>query len=690
MAANILGGPTGGTGTAGTKTLTVGGLGNTVVSGSLLNGASAVPATTTIALTKVGAGTLTFNGSVDASILGSGAGGGAYGTVTVNEGTLAIDFSNAGANADLLNSYSPVSLGGGSLQMIGNAANASTQNFNNGSGVTANPGLNVIAVGPNGGNLSDPLPTLNLGAFTQTAGSQTMFVGPAYDNNASGTTANLVPATGTISTTTLGNQNNLLWPGTRQAVATVGLYEWASVVTTPAGTHNILAGSQQTGTFYTQVAAGATAANADLNYDLLGNATFNNSKPAYVDTIRFNVPGAFTATTGAGGSGYMFLVGGILVTPNVGPTTPPLPTAVSGLPSAYTSAGNCPIDVYQNNIAGELYIDTPFNYYSSTARRHMLCQRRRRDGRSYRVGKQQRQLWLTLSQWWLHGDQQQHSNRPGSDGGGALLERRLARRQRQYGPRQFRRQRASRHLAWQRRRSGGGDGIYADGGRPDWQCGEHGPAGDWYSSLRGEWVCGGLAAGNRQRHGEPHARLWQWHGEIELRHRQFLLWRGHHSGGATLNINSEWQLGGANQGPVTFNNGTLQYSNSLYNAAVDISGQPVTLAAGGGTIDVNTHAITFANAIGNGGSGQLTVTNSGAGGGLYLNGGSTHTGGTRGEQRRHSRRQRDDRRQCDGEQRRGDFSSSGAGATTTIGGQSHLQFGSPRRFQFEHNLQRSQ
>ena len=33
-------------------------------------------------------------------------------------------------------------------------------------------------------------------------------------------------------------------------------------------------------------------------------------------------------------------------------------------------------------------------------------------------------------------------------------------------------------------------------------------------------------------------------------------------GGATLNINSEWQLGGTNQGPVTFNNGTLQYSNT--------------------------------------------------------------------------------------------------------------------------------
>jgi hypothetical protein len=228
FASSIYGGPSAGAGTAGTKTLVMGGSGNTVVSGSLRNGASALPATTTIALTKLGAGTLTFNGAVNASTLGAGAGGGAYGTVTVNDGTLALDFSNAGAASDLLNTYTPVSLGGGTLQIIGNAANASTQNFTNGTGMTVNPGFNVITVGPNGGNLSDPLPTLNLGAFTQTVGSQTMFVGPAYDNNASGATANLVPATGTITTTTLGNQNNLLWPGTRQAVATVGLYEWAS------------------------------------------------------------------------------------------------------------------------------------------------------------------------------------------------------------------------------------------------------------------------------------------------------------------------------------------------------------------------------------------------------------------------------------------------------------------------------
>jgi hypothetical protein len=116
------------------------------------------------------------------------------------------------------------------------------------------------------------------------------------------------------------------------------------------------------------VAASATVPNADTNFDLTGNVTFNNSKPAYVDTIRFNVPGAFTATTGAGGSGYLFLIGGILVTPNVGAYNTTIANGGEWIAGSYTSAGNCPIDVYQNNTAGELFISVPLYYWSATSR----------------------------------------------------------------------------------------------------------------------------------------------------------------------------------------------------------------------------------------------------------------------------------------------------------------------------------
>ena len=151
LAGNIYGGPAGGM--AGNKTLAINGSGNIVISGNLTNGSA-----TTIALTKTGTGTLTIDGTVNATT-GLNAQG-AYGAVTVNEGVLALNFANfsASGNADMLDSYSPVSLGGGTLQIIGNAAYASTQNFNNGSGVTVNPGFNVVSVAPSGGNLAERCP----------------------------------------------------------------------------------------------------------------------------------------------------------------------------------------------------------------------------------------------------------------------------------------------------------------------------------------------------------------------------------------------------------------------------------------------------------------------------------------------------------------------------------------------------
>lgn len=633
FAGNVYGGPAAGTGTAGTKTLVLGGSGNTVIGGSLLNGASAAPATTTVALTKFGAGTVTFNGSVDASTIGSGAAGGAYGAITVNDGSLTLDFSNAGAASDLLNSSSPVSLGGGTLQINGNAANASTQNFNNGSGLTVNPGLDVITVGPNGGNLSDPLPTLNLGAFTQTAGSQTMFVGPSCDTNYSGGTVTNLAATGTTTTTTLGLQTKLLWPSTRQAIATVGLYNWASVATSGSGAQSIQAGDQVSG-FYTTVASGGTVANADANYDLLGNATFNNSKPAYVDDIRFNVPGAFTATTGAGGSGYVFLIGGILVTPNVGPYNTTFANGGEWIAGAYTSAGNCPIDVYQNNPAGELFINAPLYYYSATSR--ATCYVKGGPGTVVLTGSgtssgnygspylnggctvinNNTQIGRSASAatLYLNGGTLVASGNTALDNSGANV-------------------RPVTLL-------GNGGGLAAETGYTltvDGQIGSGAGTGPLVIGIPAS-AANGYAAGLLPGTGAGTANPTPVYaaGTVALTYPSgtggnFQYGGTLITGGATLAINSQYALGGANQGPTIFNGGTLQYTATLATgaagAALDISGQPVTLS-GNGSIDVNGHVVTYANAIGSAAAGQLTVANSGTGGGLFLNGGSTHTGGT--------------------------------------------------------------
>jgi autotransporter-associated beta strand protein len=73
---------------------------------------------------------------------------------------------------------------------------------------------------------------------------------------------------------------------------------------------------------------------------------------------------------------------------------------------------------------------------------------------------------------------------------------------------------------------------------------------------------------------------------------------------------------------INFGGGTLQYASG--NSA-DISTRTVTLNAGGGTIDTNGNNASYANSIGNGGSGGLTKVGAGT---LTLNALSSYTGNT--------------------------------------------------------------
>jgi autotransporter-associated beta strand protein len=101
----------------------------------------------------------------------------------------------------------------------------------------------------------------------------------------------------------------------------------------------------------------------------------------------------------------------------------------------------------------------------------------------------------------------------------------------------------------------------------------------------------------------------------------------------TLNINGSYALGGANYGGLTFNGGTLQYAVNFpgNNGTADLTsagGTGMTLAAGGGAIDLNGNTVTYAGAFGNGGSGALVVKSSLAGGVLNLNGANNYSGAT--------------------------------------------------------------
>ena len=620
LAGNLYGGAGG---TKGTKTLAVGGSGNTVVSGNITNGGS-----TTIAITKTGAGNLTFNGSVDATTgLNSQ---GATGTLTINSGNLVLDFSNysTSGNADMLDSYTPVTMAGGALEINGNASYASTQNFNNSSGVTVNPGLNVFTVQPNGGNLSDPLPTLNLGAFTQNIGSQTVLYGPAYETSATGATPIVTnAAAATITTTTLGNNTDLLWPAHRSTVATVGLYEWASEVTSGTGAHTIYAGSQQPATtFYTTVTSGGTAA-GDNNFDLLGTAT-GSSSTYWVDTLRFNVPTAGSYSP----QGSRSYIGGILVTPNVGANN--ITIVASGhWVSCNASGANAGLDVYQNNTLGNLLFNDPIQ----NPQTYLTAYAQAGAGTVDLSGSGSSSTY-TLSAYLNGGCTIVNNNAqlgatataaPLYLNGGTLV----ASANFTLGNGASANPRPVTLLA-------NGGGMAAEAGYTltvDGQVGSAAGTGPLVIGIPPS-AANGNVAGLLPGTGSGTANTTPVYGTGKVVLNYANLTAGNFQfggtlilGGATLAINSQYDLGGGDQGPTTFTNGTLQYTATLASGtagtALDISGQPVNFL-GNATIDVNGHGVTYANSIGNSGSGAFTLVDSTGGGSLILSGGGTYAGTT--------------------------------------------------------------
>jgi hypothetical protein len=346
LAANITGGSTG---VGGVKTLTVGGSGNIVFGGNLYKG-TPTSGTTDIALAKIGAGTFTVN---PVSNVGSAAG-----AITINAGTLAIDFVNAGANASLLSSFSPVTLTGGTLQIIGNGANASTQTFG---GVTFNAGFNQISAGNNS-------PTVTLGAWTPVLGGAVMLTGPATTTYSGGNsvTPTSVSATATITTTTAGLGNfglvQKVASGTAAnlgAYATVGLYDWAStdLAAGTAGTspYTIIGGSQVSG-FYT--------ATFGANTDVPAAGIALGSGTQYGSTLRFNTPSAtaFTPTFVSNPNGDNVQCQGILVTPNMGAQNAGISGSTWSPYYGTTGAKVNTMQVWQNNTLG--YFNFAAGYYN--------------------------------------------------------------------------------------------------------------------------------------------------------------------------------------------------------------------------------------------------------------------------------------------------------------------------------------
>jgi autotransporter-associated beta strand protein len=100
-------------------------------------------------------------------------------------------------------------------------------------------------------------------------------------------------------------------------------------------------------------------------------------------------------------------------------------------------------------------------------------------------------------------------------------------------------------------------------------------------------------------------------------------------GSGTLIISGINNLGDANLGGLIFTGGALQYTAGAAGAgSLDLSSAGGITLTGNGTIDVNGNSVTYANAIGNSGSGGLTVASTTPGGTLTLTAAATYTGAT--------------------------------------------------------------
>ena len=281
-------------------------------------------------LTKAGLGTLILGGA--AEIFTNG--------LAVNAGKLTLDFSATNSPAtNIISSTNILTLGGGTLQIIGGTNVASSQTFVS---TTLNPGGSGISVAPISGVY---LPSLALGS-TPTApppGATVRFIGPATIDNAGSAAAMANITTMTFGVGTSGGIN-AFGLGKNGYFATVGLYDWAA--TTGAGPYDIVGGSQVGGFYQT---AGVTTGG---NYDVNGSGANSIGNAAGASSVRFNQNGASSINSTA----FTWQnCQGILVTPKCGANN----QALTGNTLQFyrnSSPGSSYGVIWQNNTLGYLNI----------------------------------------------------------------------------------------------------------------------------------------------------------------------------------------------------------------------------------------------------------------------------------------------------------------------------------------------
>jgi autotransporter-associated beta strand protein len=575
-----------GTGAVGVKTLTVGGVGNTTISGSL----SSAAGTAYLALTKNGSGTLTLSGSNNYT-----------GATTINGGTLELDFTPATAPAtNIVAAGSVLKMNGGTLLINGNATNANSQTF---AGTTFGTGQSFLNVAANGNSTA---PTVNLGAITYTG----------YDPVQYSTT-------GSFTTSTAGGgPKGLMWTN----YATYGSSDWAATNGTA-----ITGLSSISGGYVTTMGGTGQNQNMDLqaNYTATGNVGST--------TIRFNTPAANTVNV----NGKWIVANAILVTPNMGAV------------NSYMGGGNW-YAVYNTNAATEWVTQNNPSAYLVIG--SLINDKGGTGALTYvQSGPGTVQMPWTSTVSGAAGNSA--NNYTGQDylNGGATLIKVDAdlgapgtgatvnlNGGSVVGDANVTLDNGAGAKARAVTIGANGGGLAAANGFTMIVDGAISGAGTLTvgippSSANGNTA--GLLSGSGT--GTANTTPVMGTGTVTLSSTGNSFTGGTViTGGAILNINSEWALGGSVYSGLTFSStggGTLQYASTLLNTTTDISqnsattpvAQPVFLA-GPATIDTDGHAVTYANPIGAGGSGGLTVVDSyvGTKGSLTLSGANSYTGAT--------------------------------------------------------------
>ena len=225
------------------------------------------------ALTKVGRGTWVLNGPVVNTYTGA---------TKVDTGTLVEDFSNMTSGyANLINSSSALTLGGGTLSLLGKASNASTQTFGNPTFTGNQAGSGISVSGGSGSTM-----TLTLGNTWTRA-------------NGAGATLNVTLGIGGTLTSNPTQANGIVVGSGNVAFATVGGTDWATV-----SGGNIAAYSGYTSPL---PPSGSTST---VNYSLTDNGTVTATETA--NTLKINTTTTSQSLAISSGQALTLNAGGLL------------------------------------------------------------------------------------------------------------------------------------------------------------------------------------------------------------------------------------------------------------------------------------------------------------------------------------------------------------------------------------------